>query len=194
MRPRLLGAIGAVLLLSGCITQGAAPTVPGGAATNPAPPAPSTAVPTTASCAWHLSTEPVTPALPAVGMDAPLTPPLAVPATGTGTMTLSTNRGEIVIQIDRAKTPCTPASMPFLVGRHFYDHSPCHRLVTDIFALQCGDPTGTGEGGPGYEFADENLQPNKLPAYHPGDVAMANAGPDTNGSQFFFVYGSSELE
>jgi peptidyl-prolyl cis-trans isomerase B (cyclophilin B) len=126
-------------------------------------------------------------------MDAPLTPPLTVPATGTTTMTLSTNRGEIVIQIDRAKTPCTAASMAFLVGRHFYDHTSCHRLVTQIFALQCGDPTGTNEGGPGYQFADENLQPDKLPAYHPGDVAMANAGPDTNGSQFFFVYGISDL-
>jgi peptidyl-prolyl cis-trans isomerase B (cyclophilin B) len=71
--------------------------------------------------------------------------------------------------------------------------SSCHRLVTSIFVLQCGDPTYTGSGGPGYQFNDENLHSDQLPAYHEGDVAMANSGANTNGSQFFFVYQTSSL-
>jgi peptidyl-prolyl cis-trans isomerase B (cyclophilin B) len=189
MRLRPLGAIGAalVLLLSGCVTQGAGPTV----VSTPPAPATSDASPSTAQCAWPSATDQATPSIPPVGMDAPLTPPLTVPNSGTSTLTLSTNRGDIVIEIDRSATPCAAASMDFLVGRHFYDHTTCHRLVPTLFVLQCGDPTGTDQGGPGYEYADENLPVNKLPAYHPGDVAMANAGPNTNGSQFFFVYGIS---
>jgi peptidyl-prolyl cis-trans isomerase B (cyclophilin B) len=183
------GAIGValVLLLSGCVAHGAGPTV----VTNPPPPATSAAAPPTAQCAWPFATDQATQSPVGVGMDAPLTPPLTVPAAGTSTLTLSTNRGAIVIQIDRAVTPCAAASMAYLVGRHFYDRTTCHRLVPTLFVLQCGDPTGTNQGGPGYEYADENLRHGKLPAYDPGDVALANSGPNTNGSQFFFVYGVS---
>ncbi len=74
----------------------------------------------------------------------------------------------------------------------FYDDTQCHRLVDmgGIFVLQCGDPTGTGTGGPGYRFADETRPEDTYPA---GTVAMANAGPNTNGSQFFLVYEDSVL-
>ncbi len=79
---------------------------------------------------------------------------------GVATMTITTNLGVIEIAVDRAKTPCTAASFAHLAGRQFFDGSTCHRLTTaGIFILQCGDPTGTGTGGPGYRFADENPPP-----------------------------------
>ena len=98
--------------------------------------------------------------------------------------------------MDLSKTPCTAASLAYLASKGFYDNTACHRLVDGIFALQCGDPSGTGSGGATYRFDDENLPTGKLPAYHDGDVAMANTGqPGSNGSQFFFVYGTiSQLQ
>jgi peptidyl-prolyl cis-trans isomerase B (cyclophilin B) len=106
----------------------------------------------------------------------------------------STPTWAVKIEMDLAKTPCTAASLASLAQQKYYDGSSCHRLVASIFALQCGDPTGTGTGGPGYSFADENLPKDKLPAYHAGDVAMANTGqPSSNGSQFFFIWQNSTL-
>jgi peptidyl-prolyl cis-trans isomerase B (cyclophilin B) len=108
------------------------------------------------------------------------------------TMTLHTNQGDIVIALNAAKAPHTVNSLNFLAGQKFYDGTHCHRLTTQgIYILQCGDPTGTGSGGPGYQFNDENLAGATYPA---GTVAMANAGPNTNGSQFFLVYKDSQLQ
>ena len=76
--------------------------------------------------------------------------------------------------------PCTTFSFRFLARRHYFDGTHCHRLTLPGIVLQCGDPTGTGSGGPGYKFNDENLAGATYPA---GTVAMAKAGPDTNGSQ-----------
>jgi peptidyl-prolyl cis-trans isomerase B (cyclophilin B) len=122
------------------------------------------------------------------------TPPALQPRTGTATMRLVTNLGTITVRIDVAKTPCTAASLAFLARHGFYDGTPCHRLVdTGIHVLQCGDPSGTGSGRPGYTFPDENLDAAGTGTYPRGTVAMANAGPDTNGSQFFFVYQDSTL-
>jgi peptidyl-prolyl cis-trans isomerase B (cyclophilin B) len=121
----------------------------------------------------------------------PVTSP---PRKGFQVLTFETNLGEIQVEMDLSKTPCTANSMNFLATNGFYNGSSCHRLVQDIFALQCGDPAGDGTGGPNYSFADENLPVDKLPAYHEGDVAMANGGANTNGSQFFFVYGANPLQ
>jgi peptidyl-prolyl cis-trans isomerase B (cyclophilin B) len=91
--------------------------------------------------------------------------------------------------LDRAAAPCTVNSFESLVQQKFYDKTRCHRLVdSGIFVLQCGDPTGSGSGGPGYTFADETDGTEK---YTGGTIAMANGGPNTNGSQFFFVYEDS---
>jgi peptidyl-prolyl cis-trans isomerase B (cyclophilin B) len=104
---------------------------------------------------------------------------------------LHTTQGPIVIKALTAQAPCTTFSFRFLAERHYYDRTHCHRLTTQgIFVLQCGDPTGTGSGGPGYTFNDENLTGATYPA---GTVAMANAGPNTNGSQFFFVWKDTSL-
>jgi peptidyl-prolyl cis-trans isomerase B (cyclophilin B) len=107
------------------------------------------------------------------------------------TATLTTNCGTIVVALDGKHAPRTVNSLAFLAGKGYFDDTVCHRLTTSgIFVLQCGDPTGTGAGGPGYELPDENLKGAQYPA---GTVAMANAGPDTGGSQFFFVYDDTRL-
>ena len=100
-----------------------------------------------------------------------------------------TNCGTIVVNLDGKNAPHTVNSFAFLAGKHYFDNTPCHRLTTSgIFVLQCGDPTGSGSGGPGYTIPDENLKGATYPA---GTVAMANGGPNTNGSQFFLVYKNS---
>jgi peptidyl-prolyl cis-trans isomerase B (cyclophilin B) len=124
------------------------------------------------------------------------TPPAGgEPRTGSATMTITTNLGVVKVQIDRARVPCAAASFAYLAGRHFFDSSPCHRLVDKgLHALQCGDPAGTGWGGPPYRYADENLPTGKRPAYPKGTAALANAGENTNQSQFFLVYADSDTQ
>ena len=102
-----------------------------------------------------------------------------------------TTQGVITVRMLTAQAPCTTYSFRFLASRGYYNQTHCHRLtVQGIFVLQCGDPTGTGSGAPGYSFNDENLAGATYPA---GTVAMANAGPNTNGSQFFFTWKNTTL-
>jgi len=111
--------------------------------------------------------------------------------TGQVAVTIETSAGDIPVTLDADSAPCTVNSFTSLASQGFYDGTECHRLTTaGIFVLQCGDPTGTGTGGPGYSFPDE-LSGTEM--YSPGTLAMANAGPDTNGSQFFLVYEQSPL-
>ncbi len=127
--------------------------------------------------------------------DVGLPPTSGIVRSGLQTMTITTNQGVVEAQIDTAKVPCTAASFTHLAGKQFFDNSKCHRLTTEgIFVLQCGDPSATGKGGPTYRFADENLpQPvtDGSALYKAGTIAMANSGPDTNGSQFFLLYKDS---
>src|SRR3954451_6508635 len=130
--------------------------------------------------------------------------PHRTPDRGAVSVLLRTNLGLIPLVLDRAAAPCTVQSFLHLVRHRFYDRTICHRLTAypTLSVLQCGDPTGTGEGGPGYRYKDE-LPTNLPPAptdptgarrvYARGVLAMANAGPDTNGSQFFLVYADSAL-
>jgi peptidyl-prolyl cis-trans isomerase B (cyclophilin B) len=106
--------------------------------------------------------------------------------------TIHTNRGDVVIDLLNSKATCTVNSFVSLADQKYFSKTACHRLTTvsPLYVLQCGDPTGTGSGGPGYKFNDENLAGAK---YTAGTVAMANAGADTNGSQFFLVYKNSTL-
>jgi peptidyl-prolyl cis-trans isomerase B (cyclophilin B) len=102
-----------------------------------------------------------------------------------------TTQGVITVRMLTSAAPCTTFSFRFLASQGYYNQTHCHRLtVQGIYVLQCGDPTGTGSGGPGYAFNDENLTGATYPA---GTVAMANAGPNTNGSQFFFVWKNTTL-
>ncbi len=119
-------------------------------------------------------------------------PPPAEPAeTGEVEVTLDTSAGALEAVLDAGTTPCTVNSFLSLAGQDYFDETTCHRLTTEgIFVLQCGDPTGTGMGGPGYQYDDE-LSGSET--YGAGTLAMANAGPGTNGSQFFIVFEESQL-
>jgi peptidyl-prolyl cis-trans isomerase B (cyclophilin B) len=192
----------AVVLLS---TVGA----PGGNnAAAPAPPAPTTppaAAGVPESIPTELAAAPVRPTpLPATvtceypasseAAAKPVQPPsgAGVGAEGTVPVTLQTSAGAIPLTLDRALAPCAVNSFESLARQAYYDGTTCHRLTTgaELQVLQCGDPSGSGSGGPGYSFADE-VFPELT--YGRGVLAMANAGPNTNGSQFFMVYGDAQL-
>ena len=100
--------------------------------------------------------------------------------------TIRTNRGDITCTLFAAESPSTVNNFVFLAREGFYDGVVFHRVI-EGFMIQGGDPTGTGTGGPGYRFADE-LQAARDRGYRMGTLAMANAGPDTNGSQFFITH------
>ena len=155
------------------------------------------------------------------------TPPTDnVSTEGTVTVELDTNQGPIGMELDRAASPCTVNAIEYLASEKYFDDTVCHRLTTSdgLKVLQCGDPDGTGAGGPGFQFANElptdealngidtegmdlpedideeskqqTLQmmlQNQPGRYDRGTIAMANAGVDTNGSQFFLNYGDSVL-
>ena len=149
----------------------------------------------------HYTTTPDEPAARPV----PLPPdPHRTPSHGTARVDVRTSQGPLPLRLDRAIAPCTVQSFIHLARHRFYDRTTCHRLTTypTLQVLQCGDPTGTGEGGPGYSYKDElpvGLEPaptdptGERKIYPRGTLAMANAGPNTNGSQFFLVYGNAYL-
>ena len=116
--------------------------------------------------------------------------PDTTPNRGSQQVSLRTNQGTIPITLDRAAAPCTAQNFEHLARSGFFDGTDCHRIADDPKMLQCGDPSGTGRGGPGYRFRDETTPATKYPR---GTLAMANSGPDTNGSQFFMVYGDAPL-
>lgn len=98
---------------------------------------------------------------------------------------VTTTAGDITIDLDADAAPVTVNSFVFLARNNYFDDTVCHRVIQD-FVAQCGDPTATGRGGPGYQFEDELPQAG---AYEVGSIAMANSGPNTNGSQFFIISG-----
>lgn len=114
-------------------------------------------------------------------------PELGIDLSKRYTATMETSVGAIVIALDAIAAPKTVNNFVFLAAQHYYDGVVFHRIIKN-FMCQGGDPDGTGRGGPGYKFADELPKPGK---YQIGSLAMANAGPNTNGSQFFIVSGSS---
>ena len=103
----------------------------------------------------------------------------------TYTAVVTTNKGEFSIVLDQTKAPLAANNFITLARYKYFDNTQCHRAILD-FVVQCGDPTATGSGGPGYSFADELPQAGE---YKLGSIAMANSGPNTNGSQFFIITG-----
>jgi cyclophilin family peptidyl-prolyl cis-trans isomerase len=116
-------------------------------------------------------------------------PDLDIDLSKSYTATLDTTHGEIVIEFDPERSPRTVNNFVFLAKEGFYDDVIFHRVIEN-FMIQGGDPTGTGRGGPGYKFRDEIEGPGE---YSRGTVAMANAGPNTNGSQFFIMHKDTGL-
>ncbi|MBO3741092.1 peptidylprolyl isomerase [Actinoplanes flavus] len=153
---------------------------------------------TTASdvCLWTPQNPQTNPNLKEVG-----TPPTKdLPEEGTETMTVTTDKGEpIVMSLDVASSPCAAASFTYLAGRAFFDNTECHELTTEG-ALRCGDPSGTGQGGPTYSYYDENLPVRPEPApsasaappatvvYPKGTVAVIGNPKGSNGSQFLIFH------
>jgi len=129
------------------------------------------------------------------------TPPTTgLPTDGTRTMTVTTDQGgPITAELDVASAPCAAASISYLAGKSFYDNTKCHEITTEG-ALHCGDPSGTGIGGPTYSFYNENVPtapeaspsaspaPEQPPAYPKGTVAMVANPPGSNGSQFLIFF------
>ena len=119
--------------------------------------------------------------------------PASTPASGTVGLLMSTDQGDIPLTLDRAKAPCAAASFAYLASVQFFDGSPCHREVNQptFGVLQCGDPTGSGSGGPSYKFAEEVTPETTYPR---GTIAMANSGtPGSTGSQFFLCFVDTQL-
>lgn len=117
-------------------------------------------------------------------------PQTCIDAAKTYTVVVDTSKGSYTAVLDAAKAPLAVNSFVFLARYHFFDGTICHRIIPN-FVIQCGDPTATGTGGPGYSFADE------LPAageYKLGSLAMANSGANTNGSQFFVISGDDGVQ
>lgn len=119
----------------------------------------------------------------ATSFDGP--PPMVIDPAKRYTATMTTSKGAITIALDPIAAPVTTNNFVFLARWHYFDGIVFHRVIPD-FVLQGGDPTGTGTGGPGYRFNDELPKPGR---YELGSLAMANAGADTNGSQFFVISG-----
>lgn len=155
-----------------------------GCASRPNPNTPSTSG-AASQCDYPSAGEPSRP------VDPP--PTTGIETSGLATMTLQFTSGPMTITMDRGRAPCTVNSMVSLAQQGFFTGTRCHRLTDQgIFVLQCGDPTETGSGGPGYTVPDELTGSETYP---PGTVAMANRGqPDTGGSQFFLVWQDTPLD
>jgi cyclophilin family peptidyl-prolyl cis-trans isomerase len=114
-------------------------------------------------------------------------PPMVIDPSKRYTAQMETSLGSITVALDAASAPKTVNNFVFLARYHYYDGIIFHRIIKG-FVCQGGDPEGSGRGGPGYRFEDELPKPGR---YEIGSLAMANAGPNTNGSQFFIISGNS---
>jgi cyclophilin family peptidyl-prolyl cis-trans isomerase len=128
---------------------------------------------------------------PAARKSWPTAPAMQIDVSKTYTATLDTSKGKIVLTLFAKDAPKTVNSFVFLARQNFYEGTVFHRVIPG-FMIQGGDPTGTGRGGPGYKFDNENK--NSTHGFVPGTLAMANAGPDTNGSQFFITDATAPLQ
>ena len=186
MTSRPLAAVAATLIVlatAGCAVapqSTRAPQAPGSSAAAPA----QSAAPGTVTCEYRPGGTPAKP------VDAP--DGTNVPATGTASYVIDFGDAKVNVTLDREAAPCTVHSFVSLAEQGYFDDTECHRLVDyGIFILQCGDPTATGTGGPGYTIPDE-LVPE--PTYPAGTVAMAKRQPpNTGGAQFFLVWADTPL-
>lgn len=164
------------------------------AALDPSASASASAEPSTAASAVALEGCDPAPTPPAEPLSFDAAPEMSPGDQADLELVLDTNCGEIVIDTDADAAPETVNAMLYLAQEGYFDSTLCHRLTTEgIKVLQCGDPTATGTGSPGFTIPDENLPEAGDSNYPAGTVAMANAGPGTSGSQFFLVYEDTTL-
>ena len=119
--------------------------------------------------------------------------PKSTPTTGTSTLRMATSQGVLTLTLNRSQAPCAASSFAYLASKKFFDNTVCHREVNQptFGVLQCGDPTGTGMGGPSYTYGEEVSAATKYPR---GTIAMANSGtPGSTGSQFFLCFTDTQL-
>ncbi len=185
----IIGVVAAVLVISGGVWL----FVSRGSSSTASDASSSTAADTTGSAETSAPTTPCS--YPTAGTAAKdVTPPTNLEPLNSGTVdsTIVLNGQDVPVSLNRAIAPCGVNSFLSLATQGFYDNTSCHRLTVSeqLNILQCGDPSGQGNGGPGYSFATEAATDATYPV---GTVALANAGPDTNGSQFFIVYGNTQL-
>jgi peptidyl-prolyl cis-trans isomerase B (cyclophilin B) len=183
--------VGVVLLLIGTGGDGTDPAAAEPTPSSPAAPTPGVVDGSDGTCDWT-----PTPADPTANPNLQAdtgTPPAEVTPTGTTEVDITTNVGPIGLTLDNANAPCAVASMVYLAGQGYFDDTVCHRETDSegLKVLQCGDPSGTGTGGPAYEFPTQVAGDETYPR---GTVAMANSGQGFDGSQFFLVYGDSQLQ
>ena len=183
--------VGAALLITGVFGGDDSPEASGDTTTTPSSSAAAatTNADGTIACTYTPD-ESGNPSLKDVG-----TPPNpeATPTQGTDTLLMSTTAGNLTLTLDRTAAPCAAASFTYLASQKFFDGSPCHRMVNQAAfgVLQCGDPTGTGSGGPSYKYAEEVTPETTYPR---GTIAMANSGtPGSTGSQFFLCFVDTQL-
>lgn len=185
----VVGTLAVIGLVIGVLvaTSGDSSSNNANSSTSPTPsPSPTTSTSTSAApsypCTWTKEGS----AAKQVTVPSTTTPP----KTGKVDVLLQTSRGPMTFQLSRAAAPCTAESFASLVEQGFYNSTSCHRLTTSgIYVLQCGDPLGTGSGGPGYTIPDEGTGKETYPA---GTIAMARTqNPHSGGSQFFIVYKDS---
>ena len=185
----IVGVVAAVLVIAGTVWF----FVSGPTSSTASDSSSSTAADATGS---EAASEPTTPcSYPAAGTAAKdVTAPTNLEPLNSGTVdsTIVLNGQDVPVSLNRQIAPCGVNSFLSLASQGFYDNTSCHRLTVSeqLNILQCGDPSGKGNGGPGYSFAPEVATDATYPV---GTVALANAGPDTNGSQFFIVYGNTTL-
>jgi peptidyl-prolyl cis-trans isomerase B (cyclophilin B) len=182
--------VGVVLLLIGTGGDGTDPAAAEPTPSSPAAPTPGVVDGSDGTCDWT-----PTPADPTANPNLQAdtgTPPAEVTPTGTTEVDITTNVGPIGLTLDNANAPCAVASMVYLADQGYFDDTVCHRETDSegLKVLQCGDPSGTGTGGPAYEFPTQVAGDETYPR---GTVAMANSGQGFDGSQFFLVYGDSQL-
>ncbi|WP_182523333.1 peptidylprolyl isomerase [Nocardioides dongkuii] len=188
----VLAALASVSLLAGCGEESDSPTSTASESDAVSTPSGSTSPTEDAAEGTGVACEYIEDAVSEPAKEVDL-PPGDATVSGEVPVTIETSIGDLSATLDAEKAPCTVNSFVSLAEQQYYDDTTCHRVTTaaEFGVLQCGDPTGTGMGGPGYQFGDE-LTGDEV--YTAGTIAMANAGPDTNGSQFFLVYADTRLD
>jgi cyclophilin family peptidyl-prolyl cis-trans isomerase len=182
--PAALAALALAVAVAACSSSGGGASTPSAQSQPPETAAPAASAPAESAPAGSAPAQ----SAGAQGEDCPTAAPAALPAGETREVTIETDLGNIVMDVEADLGPLAAGNFVALAECGFYDGIVFHRIMPG-FVIQGGDPTGTGSGGPGYEFPNDPVSV----AYDRGVVAMANAGRDTNGSQFFIVLDEAPL-